>query len=73
MSLQSMMKAETEHAQEKGIQIGIKQGIEKGARSTQLSICRKMLEKHMDPEAIQEMTGLSLEDIHKVQSEGTLS
>ena len=61
MSLQSMMKAETEHAR--------KEGKEEGDYSARLSVCRELLKNHISLEIIQKATGLSLEDIRKVQSE----
>ena len=50
---------------EQGIEQGIEKGIEQGEYRNKLETARKMLGKRFSPSEIQEITGLSLDDLKK--------
>ena len=52
---------------EKGIQKGFEDGKEKGAREKQIEIAKSMLKENMDIEIIIKITGLTKEEIEKLQ------
>jgi predicted transposase/invertase (TIGR01784 family) len=61
--LATAIKNSIHEAQEKGIEEGIEKGVEKG----KLDTAKKMLSKNYPLEEIAEVTGLSLEEIKKIQ------
>jgi len=54
---------------EKGILQGMRQGIEKGMQKGMQDVAQKMLKENVDPAFIANMTGLSLSDIQRIESE----
>lgn len=59
--------SEINYAKEEGEKIGLKKGREKGKKEGKEEIAKNMLEKGMREELIQEITGLSKEDIEKIK------
>jgi predicted transposase/invertase (TIGR01784 family) len=52
---------------QQGIQQGVQQGIQQGIESRNIAIAKNMLKKGSDTDFIQEVTGLSKEDIKKLK------
>ena len=52
---------------EQGIKEGLEQGIEKGTQQKTLEIAKKMLNKNIDITTIEEITGLTKEEITKLK------
>ena len=51
-----------------GIEQGIEQGLEKGISESKISIAKKMLNDHLDLSTIEKYTGLSIEEIQKLET-----
>ena len=65
---EGMQKGHAEGLEE-GMQKGIRQGIEQGIEQRNMEIARKMLASGMDVNTVVEMTGLSKEDILRLESQ----
>ena len=52
---------------QKGVDDGIEEGKTKGAREKQIEIAKSMLKENMDIEIIIKITGLTKEEIEKLQ------
>ena len=52
---------------EQGIKEGLEQGIEQGTQQKTLEIAKKMLNKNIDITTIEEITGLTKEEITKLK------
>ena len=63
------IKNSIDTAKREGIEIGMKQGMEKGMNLRSLEIARKMLAKDMDEASIMDMTGLTTEEIKLLKAE----
>ena len=50
-----------------GIKEGIKRGLEQGKKQNQLEIAKKLLQENMKLEKIEEITGLSIEEIKQIK------
>ena len=57
----------TEKGLKEGLQKGIEQGIEQGAKQNNLEVAKKMLNKNIDITTIEEITGLTKEEITKLK------
>ena len=57
----------TEKGLKEGLQKGIEQGIEQGAKQNNLEVAKKMLSKNIDITIIEEITGLTKEEIAKLK------
>ena len=55
------------HAKEEGINIGLEKGRAIGEKSKQIEIARKLLERNISLEEIQEITSLTKEEIEKIE------
>ena len=53
--------------EERGIQKGIEKGMEEGIEKGKIEVARNLLKMEMDLLAIMQATGLSKEDIEKIQ------
>lgn len=58
---------ELEYMKEKGISLGLSQGIEEGISSRNIEIAQNMIKKNIDMKTISEVTGLSIEKIKKLK------
>ena len=63
------IKNSIDTAKREGIEIGMKQGMEKGMNLRSLEIARKMLAKDMDEASIMDITGLTTEEIKLLKAE----
>ena len=59
-------KAGSKEGLKQGIQKGVQQGIEQGKRQKNLEIAKKMLLKKLDLNTISEFTGLSVDELKKL-------
>ena len=57
----------TEKGLKEGLQKGIEQGIEQGVKQNNLEVAKKMLSKNIDITTIEEITGLTKEEIAKLK------
>ena len=57
----------TEKGLKEGLQKGIEQGIEQGVKQNNLEVAKKMLNKNIDITTIEEITGLTKEEIAKLK------
>ncbi|MBQ8219403.1 MAG: hypothetical protein IJZ79_06595, partial [Bacilli bacterium] len=57
------------HGIEQGIVHGIEQGIEQGIENEKTEIVKKMLQENTDINFISKITGLSIEEINKINDE----
>ena len=53
---------------EEGLQKGIEQGIEQGAQNKSIEVVKLMLEKNIDINTISEVTGLTIDEIDKLNN-----
>ena len=56
-----------EEGKKEGIKEGIKRGLEQGKKQNQLEIAKKLLQENMKLEKIEEITGLSIEEIKQIK------
>jgi len=56
-----------EEGREEGLEQGLEQGREEGREERDFAIARNLLAKGLTPEFVHEITGLSLEEIEKLQ------
>ena len=61
-----MKEKELEKGMEKGMEKGIEKGLEEGARKQNQLNAKRMKDKGIDIECIQEITGLSKEEIREL-------
>ena len=58
---------ELEYMKEKGISLGLSQGIEEGISSRNIEIAQNMIKKNIDMKTISEVTGLSMKKIKELK------
>ena len=59
-------KSQLRTAEEKGIKTGLEKGLEKGIKKRNIEIAKKMLQKCIPLKEIAEITGLTKEEIEKI-------
>ena len=67
MEYNTLIVEATEKGLKEGLQKGIEQGIEQGAKQNNLEVAKKMLSKNIDITIIEEITGLTKEEIAKLK------
>ena len=67
MEYNTLIVEATEKGLKEGLQKGIEQGIEQGAKQNNLEVAKKMLNKNIDITTIEEITGLTKEEITKLK------
>ena len=65
--LEEGMKQGLEDGLKQGLEEGMKQGLEKGMKQEKISIAKEMKKNNFPVELIEKMTGLSKEEIKKIQ------
>jgi len=64
---QVMYEEGLEKGLQEGLEKGLQEGLEKGLQKSQQEIARKMLQKGLDIALIAEVTGLTAEEVQKLQ------